>query len=135
MKKVIRITGCIILVCISIIIYISYIEDKNENDLKNIEKDIRKNYQTTGKINYTNQYGNYYIIKTDSEVIILSKDYKEVAKESLSKLSKTPDTEELIYKTNKIMYEKTIRTNKKVIYEYYDAISGKKVKTTTLELK
>ena len=135
MKKILKIIGCLIIGFITIILYISYITDYNNETLSNLTKEISKNYNTTEEITYSNQYGNYYIIKTPSKVIVLSKDYKEITKEELSKIKELPNKAELVYKTNKLMYEKTIKKNKKLIYEYYDALSGEKIKTTKLELQ
>ena len=39
----------------------------------------------------------------------------------------------MIYKTNKLMYEKTKRKENEIIYEYYDATTGELIKTTALE--
>ena len=40
---------------------------------------------------------------------------------------------ELIYKTNKLMYENTTIKKNKVIYDYYDSKTYKKISSTTLE--
>ena len=78
-------------------------------------------------------YGNYYIFTTKNNVIVLNKEYKEILKEDIEKISKNKDNYELIYKTNKLMYEETITKENKVTYIYYDAESLKKIKETTLE--
>ena len=135
MKKILKIVASIIFILITVIIYISYTTDSNQQVLLNLTEKIKNNYNTNENINYSNEYGAYYIIKTDTKVIVLSKDYQEVVKEDISKLKETLPETNLIYKTNKLMYEKTIRKQKKVTYEYYDAKKGEKVKSTTLELK
>ena len=135
MKKILKIIGIILVISIIIILYISYIVDSNMQETVALNNKITKNYQTTEKIIYANEYNNYYIIKTSSQVIILNKDYKEVKKEPLSSLKDNIKNANLIYKTNKIMYEKVIRKNKKTIYEYYDALTGEKIKKTVLELQ
>lgn len=133
MKKILKIICCIIIAFIIIILYVSYITEHNNQELEHLTKKIAKKYSKKENIVSSNEYGNFYIIKTTSKVIVLTKDYKEVVKEDLSKLKKELSDLPLIYKTNKIMYEKTIRKNNKVKYEYYDAITGKKIKSTILE--
>ena len=43
------------------------------------------------------------------------------------------DDFELIYRTNKLMYEDTTVKDNKVTYDYYDANTYKKISSTTLE--
>ena len=135
MKKILKILGIVVILFVVVIIYISYIIDHNNQQFTNLTKEISKNYNTNEKIVDSNQYGNFYIIKTKTKVIVLTKDYKEVTEEELSNLKVTSSNLPLIYKTNKLMYEETITKNKKVTYKYYDALSGEKIKSTTLELK
>ena len=135
MKKIIKIIIGILVISITIILYISYMTDYNQQVLENTTQEIKKNYPISEDVNTTNEYGNYYIITTNTKVIVLTKDFKEEKKEDIAKLKEMNKDMSLIYKTNKLMYEKKIVKNKKVIYEYYDALSGEKVKTTTLELK
>ena len=42
---------------------------------------------------------------------------------------------ELIYKTNKLMYEEKEIKDKNLTYKYYDATTGDFIKETTMELK
>ncbi len=133
MKKVLKIVSIILISIIICILCISYIETKNDNYLNNLKEEIKNHLNLNDEITYTNQYGNYYIIKTNNNVIVLTKDYREVLKESISKI-KELNNYELIYKTNRLMYEKTsIKNNNTLIYEYYDAITGQFLKKTTLE--
>ena len=134
-KKTLKIIGLILLIPIAIILYISYITDHNSQQLESLLKRIEKNYQTNEKITYANEYNNNYIIKTNTQAIVLSKDYKEIKKENLSNLKENIKDTNLIYKTNKLMYEKVIRKDKKTIYEYYDALTGEQIKKTVLELQ
>ena len=133
-KRVLKIIGIIIILLLIVIFSISYITDNNTQTLEKLTQKIQKHYKTT-KINYSNTFNNYYIIKTNNQVIILTKDYKEVAKEDISKLKEESNNYDLIYKTNKIMYEKKTLKKNKIIYDYYDAITGEKIKTTTMEMK
>ena len=133
MKKVQISILTILSIFIIVIFYISYITTQNENQYNTIAKKVQSNYNLKEEITYSNQYGNYYIITTKNQVIVLNKEYQEVLKESISILSENKEKLPLIYKTNKLMYEKTNRTKKTVIYEYYDATNGTLIKTTNLE--
>ena len=135
MKKIIKILLSILAIVIVVILYFSYITDNNNQEKEKLAKKITKNYNIEEKINYTNEYNNYYILKTDSKVIVLTNDYKEVKKEDLSKLKEISPDLEIIYKTNKLMYEKTIRNKKKITYEYFDALTGEQINKTVLELQ
>ncbi len=135
MKKILRIGITIIVLIVLCIIYISYITDNNSQDIERLKNEISKNYNTNGGIDYINEYNNNYIIKTNNKVVVLSKDYKEVIKEDISKLNSSFNDAELIYKTNKLMYEKTIRKNNTITYEYYDALSGSLIKSKKMELR
>lgn len=133
MKKI----GKIILTILSIIIIgilsISYIINQNYNSLDQIKETIQQNYPNSGEITYANLYGNYYIFTTETNVIVLNREYKEVLKEKSNVLASNPNEYPLIYKTNKLMYEKTIIQNNNLIYEYYDAKTNKLIKKTTME--
>ena len=133
MKKVFKIIGCIILLSLFLILYISYIVDNNSQEVSKLEEKVMKKYTPDSKVTSINQYSNYYIIKTSSKVIVLDNQYKPVLEEELSKLNNEVNNQELIYKTNKLAYEKKILKDKKVTYEYYDAISGELIGKTVLE--
>lgn len=133
MKKIGKIILSIIIVIILGILYMSYLTNHNQNYLDNITKNIEENYKINDKITYSNQYGNYYIFTTKDQVIVLNKDYEEVIKENLSTLKENTDNYPLIYKTNKLMYEKTKIEDNTLIYEYYDAKTKELIKTTTME--
>ena len=135
MKKIIKILLSLLAIVIIVILYFSYITDNNNQEKEKLAKKITKNYNIEEKINYTNEYNNYYILKTDSKVIVLTNDYKEVKKEDLSKLKEISPDLEIIYKTNKFIYEKTIRNKKKITYEYFDALTGEQINKTVLELQ
>ena len=121
------------MILIALVLYISYITDHNSQEKLNLKNKLQKKYKNE-EITYANEYNNNYILKTNNKVIVLSKDLKEIITEDLTKL-KNMSNVELVYKTNKIMYEKTIRKKDEVTYEYYDALSGELVKSTKLELK
>ena len=133
-KKILKITAIGLIIPILIILYISYAIDYNQEEIKQLKKEISNHYPTN-EITYVNEYGNYYIIKTKDQIIVLSKDYKEVVKEDTFKLKENSDKLNIIYKNNKLMYEKIIQKSKTLTYEYFDIITGKKIKSTALELR
>lgn len=135
MKKLPTIITVLLILVIVVILYISYLVNTNNNYLSDITKKIQDNYKITEKITYTNQYGNYYIIKTTSNVIVLNKEYKEILKENISKIEEQKDNMELIYKTNTLMYEEKILKKNTLTYKYYDAKTGKFLKETIMEQK
>ena len=135
MKKIFRSILVIIIVCIIGILYISYITNHNQDELDNIAVNIQENYSIQEQITYANRYGNYYIFTTNNHIYVLNKEYEEVLKENISVLAPNPENLSLIYKTNQLMYEKTIREDHTITYEYYDAKTGESIKKTTLERK
>ncbi len=132
MKKTLKIIGIILIVTVILFFNASYIVEKNEETKEKLTSQLQKKYQASN-INYTNQYNNYYIIKTDSNIVVLDKEYKEVLKEELSKIKEKKLN--IIYKTNKLMYEKPIVKKDKLIYQYYDIYTGELLNTTELERK
>lgn len=133
MPKVLKVILVIFLVALIGILSVSYLTNHNQNFLEDITKNIQENYSLTEDITYTNQYGNYYIITTPTQVIVLTKEYTEVLKENISILTKNNENLPLIYKTNTLMYEKTKLIKGNLSYEYYDARTGELLKTTTME--
>ena len=127
----------IIIIVISLIFIgvfsLSYIINNNNSYKESIITNIKNNYNVNSDITYANYYGNYYIFTTNSNVIVLTKEYKEVLKEDINKLAKNTNNYELIYRTNKLMYEDTTVKDNKVTYDYYDANTYKKISSTTLE--
>ncbi len=135
MKKVLRSILILASILITGILYISYITNQNQNELDNITKNIQDNYSIKEKITYANRYGNYYIFTTTSAVYVLNNEYKAVYQENLSSLAENQENLPLIYKTNKLMYEKTIRKKDTITYQYYDALTNNPIKKITLERK
>ena len=123
----------IVIILVVGVLYISYITTQNETQLNKIVQNIQENYNIKEEINYSNQYGNYYIITTKNQVIVLNKEYQEILKEDISSLAENKENLSLIYKTNKLMYEKTTRKENEITYKYYDATTGELIKTTSLE--
>lgn len=135
MKKVLRSILIIVIILIIGILYISYITNHNQDELNNITQNIKDNYSVKDEITYSNRYGNYYIFTTESDVYVLNNEYQKVYQKEISNLATNEENLPIIYKTNKLMYEKTIRKKDKITYEYYDALTGNLTKETTLERK
>ena len=135
MKKVLRSILIILIILITGILYISYITNHNQDELNNITQSIKDNYSVKDEITYSNRYGNYYIFTTESDVYVLNNEYQKVYQKEISSLATNEENLPIIYKTNKLMYEKTIRKKDKITYEYYDALTGNLTKETTLERK
>lgn len=134
MKKLLHIILVPLIIIIIVIIYIFYLSNSNQKYLESITKNIKDNYKIEEEITYSNQYGNYYIFTTKSSIIVLNKQYKEVLNESIATIKINEDME-LIYKTNKLMYEEKEVIDKVLTYKYYDATTGEFIKETTMELK
>ena len=133
MKKVLRSILIIVIILIMGILYISYITNHNQDELNNITQNIKDNYSIKDEITYSNRYGNYYIFTTESDVYVLNNEYQKVYQKEISSLATNEENLPIIYKTNKLMYEKTIRKKDKITYEYYDALTNQLIKETTLE--
>ena len=135
MKKIIKLTLIVISILVIISIYLITINNQNNKYLEIINKDIKKNYKLKEKITYSNKYGNYYIFTTKKNVIVVNKKYEEILKKDIDILDENKNNYELIYKNNKLMYEKTILKKGKLTYKYYDATNNKFIKETTMEKK
>ena len=131
--KIIKILIIIIIIILACILSLSYTINSNNNYTENLIKKVKNNYKIKDNITYINTYNNYYIFTTKDKVIVLNNKYKEVFKEDLKKLKSQKDDYELIYKSGKLMYEKTIRDNNSITYEYYDINTGKKTSSIKLE--
>jgi hypothetical protein len=131
--NIIRIVVIIIIIILVGVFSLSYTITKNDNYQEKLIKTISDNYQVNDSITYANLYNNYYVFTTKNNVIVLNKEYKEVEKKDINDLASNTNNYELVYKTKKLMYENTIIKKNKVIYEYYDAKTYKKISTTTLE--
>lgn len=133
LKTIIKIIAVILLIILINIFSKTYIINKNKDYEESIATSIKDNYKIASKITYTNIYGNYYIFTTKDNITVLNKEFEEVLTEKLSALAPNTNNYEIIYRTSKLMYENTIIKNNSITYEYYDAKTYEKIKTTTLE--
>lgn len=135
MKKTLKILSIPLIIILIITIYIIYLIINNNNYLEDIYKNIKENYQINEEITYSNEYNSYYIFTTDTRVIVLNNEYTEVLNESIATIKNRTENQELIYKTNKLMFEETTTNDGKLIYKYFDAATGEFIKETIMEMQ
>lgn len=133
MKKVLNILSVILIIIIIVMLYFFYLSNRIDKTTNKLNQNIQANYPLSEDIIYSNQYGNYYIFTTKKHVIVLNKEYHEILKEDQKSIKPLKENMELIYKTNKLMHEKTIIKDNVLTYEYYDAKTGKLIKKTVME--
>ena len=75
-KKIIFIVVSVIVLILICIFSLSYTINKNNKYQDDLEKQIKENYNLKEEITYLNQYGNYYLLTTKNNVIVLNKEYK-----------------------------------------------------------
>ncbi len=121
---------CILILIIIIPLFlIIYPITKNNKYQKDLIKDIYNNTNIK-EIKYLNKDNNYYIIKTKDKVIVLDLNYEEVYNIDLSLLQSS--NLELVYRRNNLYYEKKIREDKKITYQFYDVETNDFVYETSL---
>ena len=121
---------CILILIIIIPLFlIIYPINKNNKYQKDLIKDIYNNTNIK-EIKYLNKDNNYYIIKTKDKVIVLDLNYEEVYNIDLSLLQSS--NLELVYRRNNLYYEKKIREDKKITYQFYDVETNDFVYETSL---
>ena len=135
MKKTLKILIIPFIIILGITIYTVYLTNNNTNYIEKTLKNIKDNYQINEEITYYNEYNNYYIFTTKTKVIVLNNEYEEVLNESITNIKKRKNNQELIYKTNKLMFEETILDDNNLTYKYYDASNYELVKETVLEMQ
>ena len=135
MKKTLKILSIPLIIILITISYTIYLIINNNNYLDSITKNIKDNYQINEEITYSNEYNNYYIFTTDTRVIVLNNEYTEVLNENITNIKERKDNQELIYKTNKLMFEETTTNDGKLIYKYFDASNGEFIKETIMEMQ
>lgn len=135
MKKALKVLSIPFIIILIITIYTIYLVNNNKNCLNNTINNIKENYKLNEEITYLNEYNHYYIFTTKTRVIVLNNEYEEVLNESIAIIKEKEDNQELIYKTNKLMYEETTRDNNSLIYKYYDATTKKFIKETIMEMQ
>ena len=135
MKKTLKILIAPFIIILGITIYTVYLTNNNNYYLNKTLKNIKDNYQINEEITYYNEYNNYYIFTTKTKVIVLNNEYEEILNEDITNIKKRKNNQELIYKTNKLMFEETILDDNNLTYKYYDASNYELVKETVLEMQ
>lgn len=135
MKNTLKIISIPLILILIVILYISFLTNNNQNYLDNMIKTIKENYQIDEEITYSNFYNHYYIFTTKSRVIVLNNEYQEVLNESIATIKNKEENQDLIYKTNKLMFEEVEINKNNITYKYYDASNGEFLKETVMEKK
>ena len=135
MNKTLKILIIPFIIILGITIYTIYLTNNNTNYMEKTLKNIKDNYQINEEITYYNEYNNYYIFTTKTKVIVLNNEYEEILNEDITNIMKRKNNQELIYKTNKLMFEETILDDNNLTYKYYDASNYELVKETVLEMQ
>ena len=126
MKKII-----IIFITIVIILLVSriYMVVNNNSYKKDLEQEILNNYKLEQEIKYLNKSNLYYIILTNKNLIVLDDEYNEIKKEDINKIKEKNKDYEIVYRLNKVMYEKKKIKKAKIIYEYYAIYTNELIDT------
>lgn len=130
MKKMILIM--IVLIILFLFIFI-YVVNNNNNYINNRLSNIKNNYEITDNVIYSNEYGEYYILLTEKNLIILNKKYDEIMKEKIENLKLVSGEYDIIYKRNKPMLQLKEKNNNKIVYIYYDIYTGKEIEKIEIE--
>lgn len=121
MKKFIIVFIFIVVLFFVSIYYVVSCNNKYEN---NMIEDIKNNYSLEEDIKYLNKSNFYYIIKTNTLLILLDDSYSLVQEVELDKLYEFDVSYDIVYRLNNLMYEIKELSNSKVIYKYYDIYNG-----------
>lgn len=127
MKKVLVFIIFIILMIIGFL-YI-YPVIKNNSYEKGLFKNVYDNTDIEN-ISYLNKSNNYYILKTDSEVIVLDLNYEEVFRDVITSLYVSEL--DLVYRRNKLFYVEKKVNGKKISYNYYDVYTYELIYETNI---
>lgn len=129
MKKIIIVFILIVLVSFTCVFYTV---SKNNKYTSSIEKKVKEKYSLQEDIKYLNKSNFYYIIETNTLLILLDDNYNEVQKINTSELYSLDKPYEIVYRLNKIMYEKREVLSTKIIYTYYDIYTGEVIETVNV---
>lgn len=105
---------------------------KNDSYIRNMKKSISENYKGISDykdIVSINRYNDYYIVGTDSKVVVLNKKYKEVTAYNNEDLAPDALSSKIIYMDDMAMFVKNEEVDSGLKYSYYDVKSGEMVKS------
>ena len=129
MKKIIIVFILIVLISFTCVFYTV---SKNNKYTSSIEETLKEKYSLQEDIKYLNKSNFYYIIETNTLLILLDDNYNEVQKINISELYSLDKPYEIVYRLNKIMYEKKEVLSTKIIYTYYDIYTGEVIETVNV---
>ena len=129
MKKIIIVFILVVLVSFTCVFYTV---SKNNKYTSSIEEKVKEKYSLQEYIKYLNKSNFYYIIETNTLLILLDDNYNEVQKINTSELYSLDKPYEIVYRLNKIMYEKKEVLFTKIIYTYYDIYTGEVIETVNV---
>ena len=75
-------------------------------------------------IQYINYYDNYYIVKDMEKLYLFNNEYKELLSINLNLLFNNIDNYDIVYKNKTLMYMKSNKNKKGIIFSYYDIYTG-----------
>ena len=129
MKKALVIS----LICLTVIASLFSLPLSSNNSYeRKLINDIKRVYNTKDTIKNVNLFNNYYILTTTNNIIVLNNKFEEITTESLSKTLNLDYP--IVYKNNKLMYEKKKVSSQKIIYKYYDLYTEELLDTITMEV-
>lgn len=121
MKKLIIIIILFAFIFLFFVVSSIYQNDKYQND---IYGEIVSNYKIDEDIVYFNKSNIFYIVKTESKIIVLDNNFDNVYEIECSKIL-PQDNYEIVYKDNTIIYEEIKRYENKIVYNYYSVLEDK----------
>jgi len=95
---------------------IVYTVDKNKKYENKILNEIINNYDIDDVV-YYNKTNNYYVIESNSKIIVLNSKYELVNEILISDIHPNYD---IVYKNNNLMYREKIVNENTINYNYYD---------------
>lgn len=129
LTKILKLFSTILVILLIILIIIStpvLIDNHyNNKQIKEFEK------KTNLNIKYINNYNNYYIVKTNTEILVYNNNYEEIYKESLDKIVDL--NYDIVYKAKTLEYEETIISKNKITYNYYNPYTGELIDKIEIE--
>lgn len=125
----------IVLICFSgfilVMILVFRIVIKNDGYIRDMKKSIVNHYRgiSDKDIASISKYGNYYIVTTSNNVIVLDKEYKEVNKYNNEDLTEDALSNKLVYMDDEALFVTSKKLDSGLMYSYYNIKSGEMVKS------
>lgn len=129
MKRIIFI-GLVGVILVMVLIFRIVI--KNDSYIRNMKKSISEHYKGISDykdIVSINRYNDYYIVGTDSMIVVLDKKYKKVTEYNNEELADDALSSKIVYMDDMAMFVKNEEVDSGLKYSYYDVKSGEMVKS------